>query len=152
MPEPWVIVHYVWAYGGDLALALSVAAALRWGGRAERWAAAILLAGTLLTLAVVCLRLESVYGPHVLTLVIDASCLVAFVVLSLRMRKLSTLLLAAFSLNDVLTYPAAWLAHMDAFTFVTAIEFWGGWSLIVVLAWATWRHARQADRQGRQAA
>ncbi len=143
MYEAWLILHYVWTYGGDIAVVLCTAAAFRWGGRVERWGAGIYFVGGLLSFAVAHLRLEKVEGPHLLIMVIDVAVLLAFARLSLWSRRPWTLVLTAFQFNDVMIYPAAYLSHMDTFTFLTALGFWGGWALLAVLTWAIWDHARR---------
>ncbi|MEI9903976.1 MAG: hypothetical protein WDN06_08335 [Asticcacaulis sp.] len=144
MPDGWLIAHWIWNYGGDLAMAACCTAAFRRGGPVERRGAAILLAGWILTLLVVYLRIERAqHGIHYVLFAIDSVVLVAFTWLSLWSRRLWTVVLAAFQLNDVLTHLAALSPKMDTFTYITALGIWGGWGLVAVLGWAVWDHDRR---------
>ena len=145
MSEGWIIAHYVWTWGGNVAAALVCAFAFWRGGPVEKRGAAIILAGWLLTLLVVYLHIERIHGVHYYIMAIDTAVLIGFTALSLRSRRLWTLFMAAFQLNDVMTHFAAFVPGMDTYTYVTAIGFWGGWGLIFILTWGTWDHMRRSQ-------
>ncbi len=144
MSKGWLIAHYVWTEGGNLAAGICCALAFWLGGSAERRGAGILLGGWLLTLLVVLLHIERIYGVHAYIMAIDTAVLVGFTALSLWSRKPWTIFLAAFQLNDVMTHVVELMFGMDTYTYVTLIGFWGGWALLPPLMWGTWQNARQA--------
>ena len=143
MPSAWLIAHWVWTYGGELAAAVCCALALWRGGRAEKYGAIILLVGWALSLVAIRLHMDALHGVHYTLFAIDGLALIAFTALSLWARKLWTLMISAFQLNDVATHFAAFAPGMDTFTYLTLVGFWGGWAIIFALAWGVWDHERR---------
>lgn len=139
----WDIAHLIWAYGGDLAAAISIAFAFWRGGLPEKWGAAILAIGWILSEVVDRLHLDPLRGVHYFLFANDSVALVAFLAVSLWSRRLWTVFMTAFQLNDVATHFVAMASHMNTYTYITAIGFWGGWALVFVLAWGTWDHVRR---------
>jgi hypothetical protein len=139
-------MYYTWAILG-LILSIAVCIYALWrGGPAERYGAAIYLAGWALTTLV-----EGQYGsfkPAVMA--VDTATLVAFVVLALWARKIWTLLIAACQLDAVLSHVAVLLApKFDSVSYITVVGFWGGYGLLVCLAVGTYSYRRERRAEKR---
>lgn len=143
----WWIAHLVWTYVGDLAAAACGVFAFWRGGPPEKGGAAILLAGWVLSALAVYLHVDYVaHGVRYVLMGLDVLGLVGFVALSLWSRRLWTVFMAAFQLNDVMTHVAAYWPGMDNYTYVTAIGFWGGWGLVFTLAFGVTDHIRREKK------
>lgn len=130
MPKGWLIAHLVWAYGGTLAAVIVGGWALWRGGPPERRGAAIMLLSWFITPLV-----DNHHGFRYGMMLVDALTDAGYVVLSLRWRRVWTLLIAAFQLNGVLTHFAAVLVAMSTWAYITAADVWGGIGIVAIMGW-----------------
>ncbi len=143
-----MLIVYLWIYGGIALATLVCAAACRWGGPAER------LCATTLWLAWIASYFVQSWagkGPGDLVILIDTICLVVFVLLSLKFKRLWTLVVAASQLDDVMSHLASKLTHY-VYSYVVVSGVFGGYFILLVLAIATIGHQRRLKRQARQEA
>ncbi len=141
-----MLVVFLWVYGAFALATLICAAACIWGGSAERVAAATLWIAWTLTLIV---QSQDGKGPGIQVAVIDTVCLVIFIALSLKVRRLWTLLVAASQLDDVISHFFAQAVHYSVWSYVVATGIWGGHLILVCLVVATIAHQRRLKREAR---
>jgi len=137
-----LIVH-LWVCGGLALATLVCAAACWWGGPAERICAATLW---LAWIASYFVQSHAGKGPGDQVILIDTICLVVFTLLSLKYKRLWTLLVAASQLDDVMSHMASKLTHY-VYSYVVATGIWGGYFILLCLVVATIGHQRRLKRQ-----
>ncbi len=124
-------IEFLWAWGGFTAATIVCALAAWRGGWAERTVGA-----TLWVAWVASLLIES-HGPDrpgLQVILIDWFVLFVFVAVSLKERRIWTLLLVASQVDDVASHATAHLLHYGLYSYITATGIWGGQFLIGCLA------------------
>ncbi|MFT3998441.1 MAG: hypothetical protein QM667_13645 [Asticcacaulis sp.] len=131
------LVEFLWFWAGTLGAFVVVALAFWRGGVYERIGAALFLVSLLLTWLVH--RPGPGFDPGVLA--IDATLCLSCIGLSLRARRVWTLLMAAFTLNTVLSHLIIFLdPGLDLYTYATGLGLWGGYGLILAMGIGVWEH------------
>ena len=140
------IVHFIWGWTGNVLMLIVGIWALWRGGRTERWGAAIMAIGWVVTPLVQTHRFNGI-DPGIFT--VDLLVFLALTALSLWSRRLWTLFAAAFMLDDVASHFAFGMAsHIGGWAYITALGIWGGYGIIFALA----AGMRTVERQRSQAA
>ncbi len=78
---------------------------------------------------------------------IDIVMLVLFIILAIWSRKIWVFFIAACMLNSVISHFTEHLIHFGIYSYVTAIGFWGGWALLICLAFGVAGHIRSEKRR-----
>jgi len=120
-------IEFIWAWGGFALATIVCAAACIWGGSEGR-----IVGATFWVAWVASLVVES-YGhdrPGVLVPLIDTFVLLVFIGVSVKTRRLWTLLAAASQLDDVASHFGQQLIHYGGYSYITATGIWGGYFLI----------------------
>ncbi len=138
------LVNFIWQYGGGAIAILVCGLSLTYGGAAERFAAAVIVSAWIFMLLV---QSHSMSGPGIWVELSDVVVLVLFTGLSLRVRKLWTVFLAALQLDAVVGHFTAKLAHYELYPYVVAVGLWGGYGLLIVLMIAVVNYRRALKRQ-----
>ena len=123
-------MYYTWAIVGRIWGLILVPLMLWRGGPVERLGAAIY---ALAWGATFLLQDRSGTGPGMTVLIIDGMMALAFIVLSVRSRKLWTVFAAGCAINAVLSHLAGLLGRIDIAAYVTAITMWGGYGMLASL-------------------
>jgi len=134
-------IEFLWAWGGFTAATIVCGWAALRGGWAER-----VIGATLWVAWVDSLLIES-HGPDRPGLqveLIDVFVLVVFTAVSLKQRRLWTLLLVASQVDDVFSHITAHLLHYGLYSYITATGLWGGQFLIGCLAAGMTGHRRRS--------
>ena len=139
-----MLINFIWVYGGLTLATVVCAAACWWGGPAERVCAATLWIAWVLTLLV---QSHGSKGPGDQVILIDTICLVVFTALSLKVRRLWTLFVAASQLDDVTSHFAARMFHYGLWSYIVATGIWGGEFILACLVVATIGYQRRLKRQ-----
>ncbi|MFT4076625.1 MAG: hypothetical protein QM647_13970 [Asticcacaulis sp.] len=134
-------MYYTWAYTAlILGILVSVYALVR-GGPAERTGAVMFLVAWLATTLVQGRKFNGIEWGIV---AVDSALLVGFVFLALWSRKIWTILIAACQLNAVASHFVPLLApKFNYVAYLTLVEFWGGYGLLLFLAIGTYSHQRE---------
>lgn len=133
-------IEFLWAFGGT-ALAMVVWAWAYWRGEwPERWVATIMLVGWFVTPLV---QHHPPASPDPGTTIVDAVILILFAAISVASRRLWTVFLTAFQLNDVLSHFVAGFVKIGAYSYITALGFWGGYCVVLALAGGVWSSERK---------
>ena len=125
----WVWILWVW--GGNLAAIICCIWAFWRGGPVERWGAAIISIGWILT---VIFHLPNGGGPGAIVTVIDIVALALFLVLAVWSRRIWVFFAAACQLNAVFSHFIHNIANFGIYGYATAVGLWGGWALLICLA------------------
>lgn len=133
-------MYYTWAYVAlILGILVSLYALVR-GGPTERYGAVMFLAAWLATTLVQGRKFDGIEWGIV---VVDTALLAGFVLLALQARKVWTILIAACQLNAVISHFVPLLApNFNYVVYLTVVEFWGGYGLLICLAAGTYSHQR----------
>ncbi len=138
------LVNFIWQYGG-VALAIVVCGwSLVYGGASERFAAAVILSAWVFMLLV---QSHTQSGPGIWVELSDIAVLLLFLGMSLKVRKLWTIFMAALQLDAVVGHFTAKLAHYELYPYVVAVGLWGGYGLLIVLMVAVINHRRAIKRR-----
>lgn len=126
-----------------LLLILIVAYALWRGGRDERIAALICVAGTIATLAVISPLNARFEGVELAVLGVDLAVLAGFVAIALHSNRYWPLWISGVQLTTVMGH-AMKEVHSDLMprAYAASLTFWAYW-VILILAIGTWRHHRR---------
>ncbi len=120
-------IEFIWAWGGFALATIVCAAACIWDGSEGR------IVGATFWIAWVASLVVESYGhdrPGVLVPLIDTFVLLVFIGVSLKTRRLWTLLAAASQLDDVASHFGQQLIHYGGYSYITATGIWGGYFLI----------------------
>jgi len=124
------MVYYAWAIIGDVLALLLCPYALIRGGFAERSAAAVIGIGWILTFLVQ----SAAPGLNLAIILVDLVALVLLTLISIRARKIWTLVAAAFQFNavavDIISH---FFPQVGVVSIITFVEFWGGYGLLAAL-------------------
>jgi hypothetical protein len=123
-------------------VACSTYAFLR-GAAPERIGATIIAIGSVLTFVAMPTSATSYRGIHVDVVVIDAVCLVAFLILALRAERYWPLWVAALQVIGIAGHPIR-MADPDLIrrAYAFALAFWS-YPMLALIALGTWRHQRR---------
>jgi hypothetical protein len=128
----------------SLIMAVLICGVAMWrGDRAARWTGAICLAGWLGSILV---YRGNAYNADYGVLAIDAASLVAFVWISMRMRRIWTVIIAAFTALMVASHVAVMIdlrLTLGTLNFGTATWSYGVLACIAFGTWAGWRGGRE---------
>ncbi len=125
------VLELVWAWGGTV-MAMAVWIWAYWRGEwPERWVSTIMLVGWFVTPLV---QHHPAVTPDIPDTIVDIIILVLFAAISVTSRRLWTVFLTAFQLNAVLSHFLAGLIKIGAYSYITAIGFWGGYCVVFALA------------------
>ena len=133
-------IEWLWAWGGFALATVVCAAAGLWGGTAERTIAGTFWGAWVLTYVVAS---HGAKGPGDQVILIDTVCLFVFAAVSLKSRRLWTLIATASQLDDVASHIGARLLHFGLYSYLTATGIWGGYVLIGCIAAGVWNHRRR---------
>ena len=137
------VLELVWAWGGTV-MAMAVWIWAYWRGEwPERWVSTIMLVGWFVTPLV---QHHPPVSPDVGTTIVDTIILILFAAISVASRRLWTVFLTAFQLNDVLSHFVAGIVKIGAYSYITAIGFWGGYCVVLALAAGVWGSERMRRR------
>lgn len=132
----WLTLHAIWVNFGAICAFIVCTWALFRGGRIERYAAATIAVGWILTAF---LQSHGGQRSEVPVMLIDLVACVVFVMLSLHARKSWTVYLAACQLCGVLVRLVARTIHFGMASYITIIGIFSGWGLLVALAVGMWQ-------------
>lgn len=132
----------LWTAGSNIAAALCCAWAFWRGGLTERLGSLIIVAGFYATT----LLKQTHQGPGVAIVVIDVLGLVLFLALALWSRRLWVFFAAAAMVNAVFAHFAQQLAPYGLYAYASAAGLWGGWALLVCLAFGIVGHQLRLKR------
>ena len=121
------------------------AAAVLWGGWAERRIGATFWIAWALSLVVAS---KGSAGPGYQILAIDSVVLVIFTAISLKARHLWVLLIVASQLDDVASHVAARVLHFGRYSYITATAIWGGQFITLCLLAGLIGYRRRLKRAG----
>jgi hypothetical protein len=138
------LVNIIWVYGGLAWATLVCGAAVLWGGWAERTVGITLWIGWVLSLI---LFVPGPTGPGIATTSIDGTALVIFAGVSLKSRRIWTLVATACQLDDVMSHVGAEWVHYQLYSHIVAAGIWGGEALLFCLIAGTIGH-RQSLKRG----
>jgi hypothetical protein len=125
-----MMAHF-WVWFGTTLAVLCCTWAFWRGGSVERYGAAIVLSGWLLSLW---LQKRGDDGPGVAVIIIDITMLIAFAILSGSSRRLWTMLITACQIDAVVAHFAMIHLDVDGWSYFTVVGIWGGYGLLVSLA------------------
>ena len=137
------MLQFIWAWGGFALATIVCAAAALWGGRTARVVAATFWIAWVLSLVV---GPHGPYRPGLLIVLIDVVVLFIFVGVSLKTRRVWTVVAAACQLDDVASHLAGRLLHYGLFSSITATGIWGGYAIIACLLAGILTHRRDLRR------
>ncbi|MBW8734387.1 MAG: hypothetical protein JF571_08790 [Asticcacaulis sp.] len=128
----WALINFVWQYG-FFALAVIVCGwAMSWGGRAERNAALLILAGWTLSLIV---QDHTPNGLDVPLALVDVVVCAILIFMSTRERKPWLLLMAAAQFDTVMVHFAQWCVRYNIYPYAVALGLLSGVGQFPLLAW-----------------
>lgn len=136
-------INQLWQYSGVILATLVCGWSFLRGGPTERFGAAVVIVGWYLSIL---LQSHSPKGPGIWVEIIDAVMLLLFLYLSLSTRRLWTILISACQLDTVVFHLAAKVAHYGQYPYVVAIGLWGGYGLLLALAWGVLEHRGRLKR------
>jgi hypothetical protein len=118
------------------------------GGVPERIGAAILIAGSLLTVAALSSTAKIYRSLEVGVFLVDVATLLSFVVLALRADRLWPLCVSALQLVGTAGH-AVKLADPQVipYAYAFALRFWG-YPMVLVLLIGTWNHQKRLAKHG----
>ena len=125
----WVWILWVW--GGDLAAVICCIWAFWRGGPVERFGAAIISIGWILT---VLFHMPNGGGPGSIVTVIDILAFGLFLALAIWSRRIWVFFAAACQINAVFSHFIHNIASFGIYGYATAAGLWGGWALLICLA------------------
>lgn len=139
------ILNHIWIRGGEIATAAICLWALWRGGTPERIGAVIMLIGWALT------DLLSVHngGPGTWVLAVDAGVFASYLGVFVWYRRPWSLFAAASMLLAVASHYIHRISNFGIYAFGTMESFWGGWAIIICLAWGVADHRNGLERQQR---
>lgn len=128
----------------SLIMAILICGLAMWrGDQAARWAGAVCLAGWLASILV---YRGNVYNADYGLLAVDIASLIGFVWISVRMRRIWTVILSAFMAIIVASHVAIMIdLRVMISTLVTGMAMWsyGVLACIAFGTWASWRENRR---------
>jgi len=128
----------------SLFMAILICGLAMWrGDKAARWAGAVCLAGWLGSILV---YQGNVYNADYGVLAVDIASLIGFVWISVKMRRIWTVVLSAFMAIIVASHVAIMIdLRVMISTLVTGMAMWsyGVLACIAFGTWASWRESRR---------
>lgn len=130
-------------------LALCSLYALRRGGGPERIGTAIMVVGSVLSLAIVLGRANRYGSVETGVLIIDMAAFAAFTILALRANRFWPIWASALAGLGVLGHLGRWYAGSDisAGAYVVSLVIWS-YPILALVAIGTFRHQRRLARFG----
>ena len=130
----------------SLIIAILICGLAMWrGDAAARWAGAVCLAGWLGSILV---YRANPYNAALGVLAVDVAALIGFVWISIRMRRIWTVLLSACMAIMVASHVAAMIdLRLTVVTLITGLAMWS-YGVLACIAFGTWAGWRQGRRQG----
>lgn len=114
------------------------------GDKAARWAGAVCLAGWLGSILV---YRANAYNPDYGVLAVDVASLIGFVWISMRMRRIWTVILSAFMAIIVASHVATMIdLRVTMGTLVIGMAMWS-YGVLACIAFGTWASWRESRRQ-----
>ena len=139
------LANQFWKHGGEIATTLICLWALWRGGLPERIGSLTMLIGWALT----DLLLAPDGGPGPWVLAVDTGMFVSYAALAVWFRLPWSFFAAGCMLNAVATHYLHKITSFGVFTFATSETFWGGWAIIICLAWGVVSHRSRLRKRVR---
>jgi hypothetical protein len=117
------------------------------GGAPERWVAAILILGTILTNLAGRWTGDPFLRFHPAAFAVDLAALIAFMVIAERSTRYWPLWVAALQIWQVASHFVTWLPGIFGLVYSLALTFWA-YPMLLILAAGTWRHDMRVRRLG----
>jgi hypothetical protein len=137
------ILHYWWAVISMVLTVLACVLAFWQGGNNERLGATILISAWAISIVLSVVHPKAYYNFDWEIATIDILTLLGFVIVSLRSRRLWTLLASGFQLNAVMSHFGIMLApHAGGVSYITSAEFWTSYPVVLALAFGIWEHQK----------
>ena len=133
----------VWTSGSNVAAAICCLWAFWRGGTVEKYGAAIIGVGWILTV----IFKQPNMGPGAIIAGIDVVAFVLLVVLAIWSRRIWVFFAAACQLNAVFSHFANIFADYGLYSFSSANGFWGGWALLICLSAGILGYRREYKRR-----
>lgn len=118
------------------------------GGRSERVAAIIILAGVQLSHLVILPRSMRYHGVEAGVLIVDIVTFFAMFVLGLTSRKFWPMWITGMQGVTLLAHLSSALPDVVPIAYAAAVQLWS-WPMLVTLSVVTWLHMRENGRDRR---
>lgn len=137
------IAHYWWAIISMVLTILTCVFAFWQGGINERLGATILISAWAVSIVLSVLHPKTYDSFAWEIAAIDILTFLGLMIVSLRSRRLWTLLASGFQLNAVMSHFGIMLApHAGGFSYITSAEFWTSYPVVIALAFGIWEHQK----------